>query len=695
MSIESRDLLIEIGTEELPPKALHDLACHFSHQVREQLTSLGLYTEDNAHELYCSPRRLALVLRAVHTAQPDRPLERHGPAVNIAFNDNGQPTKAAEGFARSCGTTVDQLQEKDGKLFYSGMTVGQLASGLLPDIIRTALHKLPIPKRMRWGEGSEEFVRPVHWLVLLFGDQVVECDMLGVSSGRTTHGHRYHHPGPLELKQPSDYVQALREARVWLNDAEGSLKHEISHQVNRLADELNGRAINAEPDSELVAENAALVEWPVALAGSFDTGFLALPEEVLIATLEDQQRYFAVRTTDGEGLAPHFIAISNIESKQPERVREGNERVVVPRLADAMFFWESDRAVKLATRMAELDDIVFQSRLGSVGDKMRRVRSLAEHIAEQTGSNTKHAMRAAELAKCDLLSHLVGEFPKLQGTIGRYLAAHDSEAAEVATAIEEHYRPRFAGDAPPATGAGRAVAIADKLDTIIGIFAIGQAPTGEKDPFGLRRAALGVLRTLIECRLELDLEQLIQQSASSYPADIQAGTVHGQVFEFMMERLRHYYLDQGVAIDTFEAVLARRPGRPLDFHQRLLAVEAFRRLPEAESLAAANKRIMNILKQASGPVNGAVRSELLQDAAEQQLARELDTISYQIEPLLARSDYTAALTRLAGLRDSIDNFFDHVMVMCDDQVLRDNRLALLNHLSNLFQRTADISRLQG
>lgn len=701
MSIETRDLLIEIGTEELPPRALERLGLALAENIYSNLNKLRLLSENAAYETYYGPRRLAVIIKQAMTQAPGTNVSLKLMPKNIAFDEKGEPTQALRKRLQKEGISEDKISSLpikfDGKtesVFHEYHQTGVMLRAGLNESLADAVSKLPIPKRMRWGNSHEEFVRPVHWLVALFGDTVIDCMMMGITAGRTTYGHRHHNPEPIELDRAADYVDALHSAKVWLNDRTASLRYEISQQVTNHAAAVDGQAINAEPDSDLIAENAALVEWPVALTGTFDPKFLDLPEEVLIATLEDQQRYFAVRARASDRLLPHFIAISNIESKQPERVREGNERVVVPRLADAMFFWEADRAVKLETRIGELDEIVFQNKLGSLGDKMRRVRTLAALIAEAVDGDINAARRAADLAKCDLLTQLVGEFPKLQGTIGRYLAVHDGEPEEVASAIEEHYRPRFAGDALPTTKTGQAAAIADKLDTIVGIFAIGQAPTGEKDPFGLRRAALGLLRILIETQLDLDLERLTGESAATYPNNIKAAGVSTQVFDFMMERLRHYYLEQGIAVDTFEAVLARRPTRPLDFHQRLQAVEAFRKLPEAESLAAANKRIANILKQASGPVNGAVQPDLLQNAAEQHLARQLDTISSEIEPLLARSDYTGALTRLAGLRDSVDAFFDDVMVMCEDEALRDNRLALLNHLSGLFQRTADISRLQ-
>lgn len=695
MTTTTKDLLVEIGTEELPPRALAVLAKNFHDRLCALLIEqhdLGAPEQTRSSYFY-SPRRLSVLIDNLRIQQPDRQVEKYGPAVKIAYDDAGKPTKAAEGFARSCGASVDQLTEKDGKLFFAAVEPGKPAAELIPAAISEALAKLPIPKRMRWGDNNVEFVRPVHWAVVLFEDEVIDCEILGVRSGRSTRGHRYHHPGPIELERAADYPAIMQQAKVWLNDVERQLNQRISEEVAVLAEQVNGYALNSEPESDLVAEVAALVEWPVPLRGEFDPRFLELPEEVLIATLEDQQRYFPLRDQNSDRLLPYFIAVANIESRDPEQVRIGNERVIVPRLSDAMFFWETDRALPLASRIQDLDNITFQKQLGSLGDKMRRVAGLAAYVADVIGADAAQAERAAQLAKCDLLSQLVGEFPELQGTAGGYLAVHDGEDAEVARAIGEQYRPRFAGDTLPQTPTGQALAIADKLDTVLGIFAIGQAPTGEKDPFALRRAALGVLRIIIEGELDLDLQDTLRQAATWFPAGVAAGDAIGAVFDFIMERLRRYYLDAGISGDSFEAVLACEPSRPLDFHHRLLAVQAFRQLAESESLAAANKRISNILKQANG-VDGSLQADMLQDPAEKQLAADLEALRAKIEPMLAANQYEAALTTLAGLRDSVDAFFDNVMVMCDDETLRNNRLALLASLSALFRRTADISRLQ-
>ncbi|MGH8120692.1 MAG: glycine--tRNA ligase subunit beta [Gammaproteobacteria bacterium] len=697
MTVEQfTDLLIEIGTEEMPPKNLAGLAEDFAGRLQGLLKNgFGLITEANKPHYYFSPRRLALIITGLRSRQPDQRIERFGPAINVAFDASGKPTRAAEGFARSCGTTVDRLEHKDGKLFFASLQPGKPASELIPQAINEALVKLSIPKRMRWSSGNAEFVRPVQWAVVLFGNEIIDCDILGVRSGNQTRGHRYHHPGPIEVNTPREYVQTLRDARVWLNDELHELQAEISRQAHHLADKVDGEPLNSDPDSPLVAEIAALVEWPVAIRGSFDPKFLALPEEVLIATLEGQQRYFPICSNTTGKLLPCFITIANIESRNKDEVRKGNERVIVPRLTDAMFFWQKDQSTSLANLIPSLDGIVFQNKLGTLGDKMRRVAKLAAGIARKIDGDSGHARRSAQIAKCDLLSNLVGEFPELQGIIGGYLAQHDGEPQEVARAIGEHYLPRFAGDKLPEMSTGRAVAIADKLDSIIGIFSIGQAPTGEKDPFALRRSALGVLRILIECRLDLDLKELLEDSAATFDKAIKAGTVIDAVFEYMMERLRGYYEETGaITPQVFMAVLARQPTNPLDFHQRIIAVRDFSGLPQAESLAVANKRIGNILKQAGGGHDHKIKPSLLQEPAEKQLAEALAGMSARLAPMFRKNQYGTALSELAGIKDAVDVFFDKVMVMCDDKAIKNNRLALLYNLNQMFLRIADISKLQ-
>lgn len=702
MNSDTRDLLIEIGTEELPPKALASLANEFFMRLTILLLdTYGLARSGGVSKLhyYYSPRRLSVIVENMLVKQPDQNIERFGPAIDVAFDKNGKPTKSAEGFARSCQTTVDQLAKKDGKLFFNALQTGQSATKLIPAAINEALKLLPIPKRMHWGSGTAEFVRPVHWIVVLFGDEVIDCEILGVRSGQVTYGHRYHHPGPVKLKSPADYVQALRDTKVWLNDGNHELQGEISMQARKLADEVNGVPLNNEPESPLVAEIAALVEWPVPVRGGFDPIFLQLPEEVLIATLEDQQRYFPVRDKKTGKLLPYFIAIANIESQDQEQVRRGNERVIVPRLTDAMFFWDNDRSRPLANNRTMLDGIIFQKKLGSIGDKVNRVSKIAIDIAGKIGGNKKNAERAAQLAKCDLLSDLVGEFPELQGTMGRYLALNDGEPEEVARAIEEHYLPRFAGDRLPVTVTGQALAIADKLDTITGIFAIGHGPTGEKDPFGLRRAALGCLRIIIENRLQLDLLDCLKTAILFFEKGLIQGDLLEQVHGFMLDRLRSYLRDLDYAPDEIEAVLSINVTRLDHVLPRLDALKMFRALPEGMALAAANKRIQNILRQAGNgnihTVTPAIDGSLLVEDAEKALCKELHDISIKVHPLTTAGNYTEALRELARLRDPVDTFFDKVMVMTEDEKLRTARLQLLAEIHREFQEIADVSKLQG
>jgi glycyl-tRNA synthetase beta chain len=688
----AHDLLVEIGTEELPPKALKSLSTAFAQSITLAVEKSGL-TYDEALP-YATPRRLGLLLNNLISKQPDKEIERRGPALSAAFDAEGNVTPAAEGFARSCGVTIDALERletpKGRWLIYRSREKGQATAELLPEIVRGALAKLPIPKRMRWGAGEEEFIRPVHWVVLLYGDATIRAEILGVLAGHATRGHRFHHPAPIELTNASEYASVL-EKQGYVIPAFDERRERIRKQVQDAAKTIHGVAVI---NNALLDEVAALVEWPNTLTGSFDKAFLALPAEILIATMADKLKYFHVVDSQSQ-LMPHFIAVYNIESRDPDVVRAGNERVIRPRLSDAAFFWEQDRATPLAKRRSDLKGVIFQSKLGTLYEKSDRVLKLADKIASALGANRSWARRAGELSKNDLFTQMVGEFPELQGIMGRYYAINDGEPEEVAQALDEQYMPRFAGDELPRTSTGQGLALADKLDTLVGIFGIGNAPSGDKDPFGLRRAALGCLRILIEGELDLDLEQLLVAAAKNYSPEFKTSKVSSEVYDFMMERLRSYYLEDGIGTDVFEAVLARRPTRPYDFHRRIRAVADFRGLPEAKSLAAANKRIRNILKQAGGVTKDKVEETLLDEPAERHLATRLAEIDAKVRPLLEKSDYTGALTQLAGLRDSVDAFFDDVLVMCEDEALKNNRLALLKNLSTLFLEAADISRLQG
>jgi glycyl-tRNA synthetase beta chain len=687
----SSDLLVEIGTEELPPTALHSLCTAFAESLGRLLTEHHLAHADSKG--YAAPRRLAVLIRDVPANQPDREVVRRGPALTAAFDEDGIPTSPAEGFARSCGVPVaelDQLETDKGSfLARRSVEAGQPATAIIPELVERALKGLPIPRRMRWGAGTAEFVRPVHWVLLLLGDQVVEADILGVRSGGTTRGHRFHCNKTLAISHPSDYLQTLEQPGHVLADMDRR-REAIRTQIIEAGAALGG---TTSIDADLLDEVTALVEWPVAITGTFEEHFLEVPAEALVSSMQDHQKFFPV--VDGNGtLLPYFITVANIASSDPRQVQAGNERVIRPRLKDAAFFWDQDRKVALESRAERLAGVIFQQQLGSLADKQQRIARIATRIAEAAGFNTEQVQRAAALCKCDLLTSMVCEFPELQGIMGRYYARHDGEPVEVAAALDEQYQPRYAGDDLPSTATGQAIAIADRLDTLAGIFAIGKPPTGDKDPFGLRRAALGVLRIVIERRLDLDLRTLIDTAVQGMPDGLNTETVSAAVFAFMMERLRGYYLDNDYDIDVFEAVLARHPSRPLDFDQRMAAVKAFRNLPESASLAAANKRIGNILRKADSDIPDAYAGELLREDAEQALASAVSDLDNTVSPMLEKRDYTNALCKLAALQAPVDRFFDDVMVMDEDTALRANRLALLSTLSKLFLQVADISRLQ-
>lgn len=697
--VEKRDFLVEVGTEELPPKALRELELAFAAGVEKGLQEASL--AHNGIQSFATPRRIAVLVKRLASQQPTQDVKRRGPPVTAAFDASGTPTRAALAFAESAGVKVDGLQKLDeGKgqfLFFIGSKPGTKTTELLPKIVQASLDALPIPKRMRWGAGTAEFVRPVHWLVMVYGSEVVPATVLGVSAGQHTRGHRFMAPKEIKVTSPSGYAKALRERGKVVAGFE-ERREIIRAAVTAQATELGGRAVM---DDALLDEVTALVEWPVPVAARFEERFLPLPREVLISTLQDHQRYFPIAKPDG-ALLSWFITISNIESRDPEQVRLGNERVVRPRVADAAFFWEQDRKQPLAARKEALDAVTFQAKLGSVGEKVRRVRTLAGEIAAAAGTDRAKAERAAELCKCDLLSAMVGEFPELQGVMGGYYASADGEDPEVAEAIREHYMPRSAGDDLPSTGAGLAVSVADKLDTLAGIFAIGQKPTGAKDPFGLRRAAIGVLRTLIEKRVDLDLRAFIDRAVALQP--VQGANVANDVYEYVMERLRAYYLDntattpgvtKAITTEMFDAVLATQPRSPLDFDARLRALSAFLELPESTSLTAANKRIANILRKSESAVVGEVDIEALKEPAEVRLFDAMRSLRDAVSAATARREYTAALGQLAQLRPAVDGFFDEVMVNAEDPKLRSNRLSLLSGLRGLFGGVADLSRLPG
>jgi len=716
---EKRDFLVEIGTEELPPKVLRQLELAFAGDLAAGLAKASL--THGELKSFATPRRLAVLVRRMAARQPDQKIERRGPPVNAAFDAEGLPTRAAQAFAANCRVSVEELQRREeGRgtfLYYVGVRPGAAAVELLPPLVQSALESLPIPRRMRWGAGEAQFVRPVHWIAMLYGKEVVPATLLDIPSGRMTCGHRFHAPKPLRLSSPSVYERALRERGYVIADFEAR-RSLVRERVAAVAAGLGGQALMRDA---LLDEVTALVEWPVPLAGRFDERFLSLPREVLISTLEDHQRYFPVEDAEGR-LLPCFIAVANIESRDPAKVIEGNQRVVRPRLADAAFFWEQDRRTPLATHIDGLTKVTFQAKLGSLGDKARRMGLLAADIAAASATSgaassrlVTHARRAAELCKCDLLTAMVGEFPELQGIMGTYYALADGEEPEVATAIREHYQPRGAGDALPSTDSGTALAIADKLDTLAGIFAIGEKPTGTKDPFGLRRAAIGVIRILIEKRLDLDVARLLDRAVMLVRADIgktaaaagkaapaATGSVAAEVYDYVLERLRAYYLEGaggtgGTAVTTemFDAVLATRPASPLDFDARLRALSTFLALPEAASLTAANKRVANILRKSGESAPRDVETDALQAAAERQLFEALRERRDRVSAATARKEYASSLTLLAQLRPAVDAFFDQVMVMDENPKLRANRLALLAQMRELFAGIADLSRLPG
>jgi glycyl-tRNA synthetase beta chain len=700
--VEKRDFLVEVGTEELPPKALRELELAFAGGVRKGLAEANL--SHGEVQSFATPRRIAVLVKRLPSRQPEQDVKRRGPPVSASFDATGQPTRAATAFADSCGVAIAALQRLDeGKgqfLFYIGKKAGTQTVELLPRIVQASLDALPIPKRMRWGSGNAEFVRPVHWLVMLYGSEVVPATVLDVAAGQHTRGHRFMAPKEIKVTSPASYAKALRErGKVIANFEE---RRSLIEAQLAVAESIAGNGARAVKDPALLDEVTALVEWPVAVHAKFEERFLALPREVLIATLQEHQRYFPIEDASGN-LTSAFITISNIESLDPAQVRAGNERVVRPRLADAAFFWEQDRKQPLSARREALDAVTFQAKLGSVGEKVRRVRTLAGEIATSMDKDRAMAERAAELCKCDLLSAMVGEFPELQGVMGDYYAKADGEATEVATAIREHYFPRSAGDALPATDAGLAVSVADKLDTLAGIFAIGQKPTGARDPFGLRRAAIGVLRALIEKRLDLDLRGFIERAVALQP--VQGANVANEIYDYVMERLRAYYLDnvattaagdaKVMTTEMFDAVLATQPRSPVDFDARLRALSAFLELPESSSLTAANKRIANILRKSEAAVGNEVDAAMLKEPAEIRLFDAMRGLKDAVSAATARREYAAALGQLAQLRPAVDGFFDEVMVNAEDLKLRANRLSLLSGLRGLFAGVADLSRLPG
>ena len=686
----TQNFLVEIGTEELPPKALKTLATSFADNVEAELNQAGLSFDKI--EWFAAPRRLAVKVLNLATQQPSKEIEKRGPAVSVAFDAEGKPTKAAEGWARGCGITVDQAEriatDKGEWLVHRAKIEGQPTKNLLNDIVANALAKLPIPKPMRWADKTVQFIRPVHTVTMLLGDELIEGEILGVASARTIRGHRFLGEKEFEIQHADQYPQLLREKGSVVADF-NERKAEILAKSQAKATALGGVA---DIEESLLEEVTSLVEYPNVLAAKFEERFLAVPAEALVYTMKGDQKYFPIYDKDGK-LLPHFIFVSNINPEDPTAIIEGNEKVVRPRLTDAEFFFKTDLKQKLVDRLPRLETVLFQQQLGTLKDKTDRIEQLAGEIAKQIGADEAKAKRAGLLSKCDLMTNMVFEFTDTQGVMGMHYARHDGEDEEVAVALNEQYMPRFAGDELPKSLVASAVALADKFDTLTGIFGIGQAPKGSADPFALRRAALGALRIIVEKNLPLDLEDLVKKSAALFGDKLTNKNVVTDVVDFMLGRFRAWYQDEGIAVDVIQAVLARRPTRPADFDARVRAVSHFRTLDSAEALAAANKRVSNILAKADVAI-GEINLTACVEPAEKALAEAVLALRTEVQPLIAQGDYTAVLDKLANLRAPVDSFFDNVMVNAEDPALRQNRLAILNTLQGLFLQVADISLLQ-
>jgi len=683
-------LLVELGTEELPPKALSTLAETFYFQIKNQLDAAQLSYSDI--KWFASPRRLAVQVKALEAKQADKVVEKRGPAISIAFDENGVASQAAQGWARSNGITVEQAEriktDKGEWLLHKAIQPGKTIAELIPSIVNQAISKLPIPKPMRWGSSRIQFIRPVHTFTMMYGNQVLSGEALGVAASNELQGHRFHHKGLITLPHADAYIETLEEAYV-IADYQAR-KQLIIEQVQKAANAIEGNAI---VDEDLLEEVTSINEWPITLVGTFDEEFLTVPPEPLIYSMQDHQKYFPVRDNEGN-LMNKFIFVANIESKDPKQVVFGNEKVIRPRLADAEFFFKTDKKQTLESRLLSLESVLFQKQLGTLKDKSERIAELSSFIAKQIGESHEDAFRAGLLSKTDLMTEMVLEFPQVQGTMGKYYAQHDGESEPIAQALEDQYRPRFAGDTLPAANIGCAVAIADKVDTLVGIFGIGQAPKGDKDPFALRRAAIGLIRIIIEKQLPLDIATLVAHSKSLFGDKLTQDSVETDVIQFVMGRFRAYFEEQGISVDVIQAVLVNQPTAPLDFDKRVKAVAHFKTMPAALTLAAANKRVGNILTKFEGELTPEIDNALLQEDAEQKLAEAFNQVKTTIAPAITNKDYQAVLSALATIKTEIDNFFEHVMVMSDDEAVKVNRLTLLNDIRNSFLTVADISLLQ-
>ncbi|MEI9747869.1 glycine--tRNA ligase subunit beta [Moellerella wisconsensis] len=683
--------LVEIGTEELPPKALRSLAESFAANLTAELDNANV--DHGKVTWFAAPRRLAIKVADMAPSQPDLVVEKRGPAISQAFDAEGNPTKAAEGWARGCGITVDQAErlttDKGEWLLYRAQVKGQPVTQLLIDMVSRSLAKLPIPKLMRWGDKETHFVRPVHTVTLLLGSDIVEGEVLGIKSDRVIRGHRFMGEAEFSLENADQYPDILLERGKVVADYE-QRKATIKAGAEKAAQELGGVADLTE---SLLEEVTSLVEWPVVLTAKFEEKFLEVPSEALVYTMKGDQKYFPVYDKEGK-LLPNFIFVTNIESSDPQQIISGNEKVVRPRLADAEFFFKTDRKQRLEDNLPRLETVLFQKQLGTLRDKTERLEALSGWIAGKIGADVNHATRAGLLAKCDLMTNMVFEFTDTQGVMGMHYARHDGEAEDVALALKEQYQPRFSGDSLPSTDVSAALALAEKMDTLAGIFGIGQFPKGDKDPFALRRAALGVLRIIVEKGYQLDLVEMTQEAARLYGDKLTNQNVVQDVVEFMLGRFRAWYQELGYSIDTIQAVLARRPTQPADFDARVKAVTYFRTLEEATALAAANKRVSNILSKSAEKLDGSVQAAVLKAPEEVKLATHLVVLQEKLAPMFAAGQYKEALVELASLREVVDGFFDNVMVMDEDHAVRINRLTLLNQLRELFLKVADISVLQ-
>ena len=683
------NLLIEIGTEELPPKSLAKLALAFRDNIQSGFTDKDLTF--SLVNCYASPRRLAVIVEGLSEFQADKDVEKRGPAVATAFDENGEPTKAAQGWARSNGIDVSQAKrlktDKGEWLLFKAQVKGQAVNQLLPELVEKALKALPIPKPMRWGTKSTQFIRPIHTFTMLYGTQLIQGKVLDVNSARLINGHRFHCEAPFELDCADNYLSQLEQHYVIADHSRR--KSIVLEQVEALAKLENAVA---DINEELLDEVTSLVEWPVALVANFEESFLAVPKEALIYTMKDDQKYFPLLDTNGQ-LKSRFIFITNIESKDPDTIISGNEKVIRPRLADAEFFFNTDKKQTLESRLESLKGILFQKQLGTLYEKSQRISSVAKNIAIMIGADQKAAHRAGLLCKTDLMTNMVMEFPEVQGVMGMHYARVDGETELVALAQNEQYMPRFAGDNLPTSDVSVCVALADKVDTLVGIFGIGQTPKGDKDPFALRRASIGILRIIVDKSLPIDLVDLVNTSIASFGDKINTENLQKLVIDFILARFKAWYAEQGITSGVVQAVAVNRPTRPADFAARVEAVKSFSTLESAEALAAANKRVANILTKNVLEENFSFNQALLKEPAEIALASSIESVESRIQPMLNQSDYTSALVVLAELREPIDAFFENVMVIADDESVKRNRLALLSRLRSLFLCCADISVL--